>query len=153
MPCFIKSSFSQSLKKIFFAYLLIYFWLHWVFVAACGLSLVVASGGAPLHGCVWASHCGGFSCRAQALGAWASVLAEQGLSSCGSPALEHGLSGLWRTGLVVQWHVEFSPTGDRTHVPCIGRHILLHCATREALSHRSSCQLCVADEKTEAQMG
>ena len=23
----------------------IYFWLHWVFVAACGLSLVVASGG------------------------------------------------------------------------------------------------------------
>ena len=24
-------------------YLFIYFWLHWVFIAACGLSLVVAS--------------------------------------------------------------------------------------------------------------
>ena len=29
----------------YFIFLKIYFWLHWVFVAACGLSLVVASGG------------------------------------------------------------------------------------------------------------
>ena len=45
-----------------------------------------------------ASHCGGFSCYgAQALGAWASVVAARGLSSCGTQALEHRLSscGAW----------------------------------------------------------
>ena len=31
--------------KINLFILFIYFWLHWVFVAACGLSLVVVSGG------------------------------------------------------------------------------------------------------------
>ena len=37
-------------SKVFFCCCcFIYFWLHWVFVAACGLSLVVASG-------AWASH-------------------------------------------------------------------------------------------------
>ena len=36
---------------------------------------------------VRASHCGGFSCcGAWALGAWASVVAAHGLSSCGSRA-------------------------------------------------------------------
>ena len=29
-------------------YLSIYFWVHWVFVAACGLSLVAGSGGYSL---------------------------------------------------------------------------------------------------------
>ena len=72
-----------------FINLLIYFWLHWVFVAPCGLSLVAVSGGYSS----WASHCGGFSCcRAQALGVQASVVVARGLSSCGSRALEHRLS-------------------------------------------------------------
>ena len=36
-----------------------------------------------------ASHCSGFPCCGmQALGAWASVAAARGLSSCGSRALE-----------------------------------------------------------------
>ena len=69
-----------------------YFWLHWVFVAAYGLSLVVASGATLCCG-AWVSHCGGFSCcRARALGTWASVVAARGLSSCGSRALERRLS-------------------------------------------------------------
>ena len=53
-----------------FIFYFIYFWLHWVFVAATGfLSLQSFS-------LRWASHCGGFSCcRAQALGARASVTA------------------------------------------------------------------------------
>ena len=38
-----------------FFFFLIYLWLHWVFVAVCGLSLVVASGGYSL---LW---CSGFS--------------------------------------------------------------------------------------------
>ena len=45
-----------NLKKFFFANFLflityfnfIYFWLHWVFIAACGLSLAVVSGGCSL---------------------------------------------------------------------------------------------------------
>ena len=71
---------------------IIYFWLHWVFVAACGLSLVAASGGYSSLGYE------GFSlrclpcCGAPALGAQASVVAARGLSSCGSRALERRLS-------------------------------------------------------------
>ena len=71
---------------------LFYFWLRWVFVAACGLSLVAASGGTLRRG-AQASHCGGFSCcGARALGAQASVVVARGLSSCGLQALEHRLS-------------------------------------------------------------
>ena len=43
-----------------FIYLIYFFWLHWVFVAAHGLSLVAASG--PTLRCsARASHCGGSS--------------------------------------------------------------------------------------------
>ena len=49
-----------------------------------------------------------------------------GFSSCGSRAQQ-----LWRTGLVAPQHVGSSQTRDRIHVPCIGRRILNHCASRE----------------------
>ena len=78
--------------------LFIYFWLHWVFVAVRGLSLVAASGGYSLLCSAWASHCGGFSCcGAGTLGVWASVVVACGLSSYGSRALEGRLSscGAW----------------------------------------------------------
>ena len=39
---------------------------------------------------------------------------------------------MWLTGLVAPWHVGSSQTRARTRVPCIGRQILNHCATREA---------------------
>ena len=39
---------------------------------------------------------------------------------------------MWLTGLVAPRHVGSSRTRDRTRVPCIGRRILNHCATREA---------------------
>ena len=42
------------------------------------------------------------------------------------------LSNLWLTGPVAPWHVGSSQTRARTRVPCIGRQILNHCATREA---------------------
>ena len=49
--------------------------------------------GATLRCSAWVSHCGGFSCcRAQALGAWVSVVVACGLSSCDSQALERRLS-------------------------------------------------------------
>ena len=41
---------------------------------------------------------------------------------------------MWRTGLVAPWHVRSSWIGAQTRVPCIGRQILNHCATREALT-------------------
>ena len=56
---------SFFLKNLFI--LFIYFWLHWVFVAACGLSLVVASGGL-----LFVAVCG-------PLIAVASLVAEHGL--------------------------------------------------------------------------
>ena len=39
---------------------------------------------------------------------------------------------MWLTGLVAPRHVGSSQTRARTRVPCIGRRILNHCATREA---------------------
>ena len=41
-------------------------------------------------------------------------------------------------GLVAPLHVGSSQTRAQTHVPCIGRWILNHCATREAPSSLSS---------------
>ena len=58
-----------------------------------GLSLVAASGGTLRCG-AQVSHCGGFSCcKARALGAWASVDAAHGVSSCGAQA--QLLCGMW----------------------------------------------------------
>ena len=77
--------------------LFIYVWLCWVFVAACGLSLVAASGGYSLFRCTgllrWllllqstgSRHAGSSSCGARAL--------ERSLSSCGARA--QLLGGMW----------------------------------------------------------
>ena len=120
------------LKKI---YLYIYFWLCWVFVAVRGLSLVAASGGYSLLWCV------GCSLR------WLLLLQTtgsrcMGFSSCGTWAQQLWLAGsraqaqqLWRRGLVTPRHVGSSWPRARTCVPCIGRRIVNHCATREALPH------------------
>ena len=64
----------------------VFFCLHWVFIAARGLSLVAASGSYSSLWCagfstVVASHCG-----ALALGARVSVVVARRLSSCGSRA-------------------------------------------------------------------
>ena len=71
--------------KINFMYLFICFWLHWVFVAACGFSLVAVSRGYSSLQCV------GLSLR------WLLLLQSTGsrragFSSCGSCALERRLS-------------------------------------------------------------
>ena len=61
--------FNCSFLKII--YLFIYFGLHWVFVAACGLFSSCSA---------WASHCGGFfCCGARALGMRALVVVARGL--------------------------------------------------------------------------
>lgn len=57
----------------------------------------------------------------------ASVSAAHRLSSCSLKTLEHKLQYLRCMGSVAPWLVESS----WTHVPCIGRRMLIHCATRE----------------------
>ena len=106
---------------LFFFLIYFYFWLSWVFVAVCGLSLVVAS---RSYSSLW---CVGFSLQWPLL-SWSTGSRHAGFSSCGSRA-----QYLWHTGLVAPQHVGFSQTRVRTRVPCIGRQILNHCGTREAL--------------------
>ena len=50
----------------------------------------------------------------------------------GAQAPDAQAQQLWLTGLVAPWHVGSSQIRARTCVPCIGRQILNHCATREA---------------------
>ena len=118
--------------KINLFILFIYFCLCWVFTAACGLSLVAASGGYS------SLQCAGFSLR-WLLSLWSTGSRRTGFSSCGTQAQQSWLTGsraqaqqLWHTGLVALRHVGSSWTRDLTRVPCIGRRILNHCTTREA---------------------
>ena len=74
--------------------LFIYFWLSWVFAAACGLSLVAATGAYTSFWCV------GFTLR------WLLLLRSTdsrrvGFSSCGSRALEHRLSSCGTQALLL----------------------------------------------------
>ena len=62
---------------------------------------------------VQVSHCGSFSCGAQALGAQASAVTRHGFSSCGT----------WAYLLCDMWDL-----------PSTGREILIHCTTREVLN-------------------
>ena len=71
-----------------------------IFIFGCFGSLLLRMGflqlqqaGTTLHCGAGASHCGCFSCcRAQALGAWASVGVAYGLWRAGSVTVAHGLS-------------------------------------------------------------
>ena len=134
--------YSSATSFFFFNYLfIIYFWLCWVFVSVQGLSLVAASGG---HS---SARCAGLSLSRPLL------LRSTGSRCAGSVGVAH------RPHLVAPRHVGSSQARARTRVPCIGRQILNHCATREALpplfvflclrSHRlqdcsSSCFWCLS---------
>ena len=56
-------------------------------------------------------------------------------SRCGAQAPDAQAQQLWLTGPAAPWHVGSSQTRAQTRVPCIGRQILNHCATREALNN------------------
>ena len=128
---FLKCGQSFFVKNYLFIYLFIYFWLHWVFGAARGLSLVVVSGGYS------SLRCAGFSLRWLLL-LWNTGSRRMGFSSCGMWAQKLWLVGsraqaqyLWCTGLAAPRHLGSSRTRARTRVSCTGRRILNHCATRE----------------------
>ena len=116
--------------KILTLFCLIYLFIC-LFLAALGL-----------HCCTRAfSSCGEwgllFVAVCRLLIAVASLAAEHGLQARGLQQLwlvgsRKQAQQLWPTGLVAPWHMGSSQTRDRTHVPCIGRRILNHCATRKA---------------------
>ena len=93
-------AFSSSLTASPFlnicVYLAVYFWLHWVLVAAHRLCLVVASGVCSQLCCAGFARC------------WSLLL-----GSTGSRA--HGQ--LWHMALVAPQHMESSQTRDQTHAP------------------------------------
>ena len=55
-------------------------------------------------------------------------------SRCRAQAPDAQAQQLWLTGRVAPQHVGSSQTRAQTRVPCIGRQILNHCATKEAPS-------------------
>ena len=79
----------------------------------CEGCLQLRRAGAALHRGARASYCLGLSC-------------------CGAQAPDAQAQQLWLTDLVALQRVGSSQTRARTCVPCIGRQILNHCATREA---------------------
>ena len=103
--------FKKLLFKKLFIYLFIYGCVGSSFL--CEGFLQLRQVGATLHRGARASHCRGLSC-------------------CGAQAPDAQAQWLWLTSLVAPRHVGSSQTRARTHVPCIGRRILNHCATREA---------------------
>ena len=105
----------------------LFLWLRWVFIAARrffsggaggSYSLVVVPGLLMVVACLFTDH--------RLKGEQASVVVVRGLSSCGSPALEHWLSSC---GMRLSCPVACGFIPDR--VFCIGRWILTYCSTRE----------------------
>ena len=82
------------------------FWLHWVFVAVCRLSLIAASGGYS------SLRCSGFPLW-RLLSLWSMGSRHTGFSSCGSRALVGSLYSVV-LGLAAPRHVESSQTRDQT---------------------------------------
>ena len=107
------------------------FWLCWVFIAACGFSLVAMRGGYFLVAM------DGLHAVAASLVAehrlsrtWASVVVARGCSN--QPADSRiWAQQLWCMDLIAWWHMKSSWTRNLTHVPCIGWQILSHWIIRE----------------------
>ena len=118
---------------LFLFFLFIYLFLAALGLRCCAQAFSSCSEQAPLFAAV---------CGLLLLQSTGSRLA--GFSSCSTRA-----QSLWRTGLVAPRHVGSSRTRARSHVPCIDRRILNHCATREALlcgfTSRAGSSLCGKD--------
>ena len=127
------------------------FWLCWVFAAFAQAFASCGEWGRCFRCGAWVSRRSDFSCcGAWAVGAWLSGAAAHRLSSCHSRALGHrafiscGSQApyLQLVGLAAPSHMESSGTSDWTYVPCTGRRIPTHWATREVPQwHFFSCVL------------
>ena len=113
---------------ILFYFIILRFFLMWTIFKFIYLSIFGCVGSSFLReGFLYLRQAGATLHR----GARASH--HRGLSCCGAQAPDAQAQQLWLTGLVAPRHVGPSQTRARTRVPCIGRRILNHCATREAL--------------------
>ena len=99
-----------------------YFILFYLFIYGCVGSSFLCEGplqlrhvGATLHSSAQASHYRGLPC-------------------CGAQVPDVQAQQSWLTGPAAPRHVGSSQTRAWTHVLCIGRQTLNHCATREAPS-------------------
>ena len=102
-----------------FSKIYLIFWLWWVFVGTCGLSLVAES-----------NQSGGYSSlRCVSFASVASLVAEQRLQHTGLQELRRRAQQLWCTCLAGPQHVESAQTRDQTGIPCIARQILNHLNT------------------------
>ena len=113
--------FLHTLLSFYFIYL---FLALLRFVAALELSLVVASGDFS------SLRCMGFSLQ------WLLLLQSMGSRCTSFSSRSTRVQYLWHMGFVPLQHVGSSRIRDQTCVPCIGRWILIHCTTREALQER-----------------
>ena len=112
----------------FFFNIYLFIWLHRVLFIYLFLYLFLSALG--LRFCARAfSSCGK---RGPPFIAVRGSLHYRGLSCCGAQAPDAQAQQLWLTGPAAPRHVGSSQTRARTRVPCIGRQILNHCATREA---------------------
>ena len=110
VPCAIQQVLISQLL------VLIYFWLHWVFVAVRGRSLVVASRGYSL---LW---CAGFSLWWLLL--WSTGSRRAGFSSCGSRALEHRLSSCGTRAQLLHGMWDLPGPGLEPVSPALARRFL-----------------------------
>ena len=124
-----------------FIYLFIY-WLHWVFIAARGLSLVVGSGG---YCSLW---CEGFSLR------WLLLLQSTGSRHTGSVVVAHGLSCSKACGIFLDqgsnpcplhWQVDSLPLRHQgsSNGLFLCRPIPSICRAWGKSTHRGSQTLCL----------
>ena len=118
--CFWFQSSSRDTVLFFFFQRNSFIFIIYLFIFGCVGSSFLCEGflqlpraGVTLHRGARASHCRGLSC-------------------CGAQAPDAQAQQLWLSGLVAPRHVGSSQTRARARVPCIGRQILNHCATREA---------------------
>ena len=107
-------SFWQARSK--YIILCVYFWLHWVFVAGCGPSIVAAS---------WVLQSDDFSSW------WLLLLGSTGSQCSGSVVVVHGLCGLAACGIFLDQGLNSCPLD--------GRQILNHWTTRDVLAGHNWC--------------
>ena len=112
-------TFSVELCVLVSLFFFFFFFIYFIYGCVgssflCEGSLQLWQAGATLHRGVRASRYRGLSC-------------------CGAQAPDAQAQQLWLPGPAAPRHVGSSQTRARTRVPCIGRRILNHCATREAL--------------------
>ena len=119
------------LQIFFLIYLFLYVWLHWVFIAVCGLSLVAVSGArqTPLEHAVYEAQLVQFNPPHSGLCSWFSLTP---LTVASAVAVSGGYSSLLCAGFSLWWASLVASTGSR----CTG---FSNCGSQALERRLSSC--------------